>query len=159
MPPKLENPDLAADQDAQWVVKDEVVSVEFAAAAGALQSAVGWNHYDAGDALLTGSTGDRWCVTRDRFDLKYLPEPSVLPGRPGRYRNRPVAVLAKRMSVEFSVERSAGGDVLQGHAGDWLLQYAVGDHGIVAAARFDRVYRTDPRHASLRGAEKKPGPA
>jgi hypothetical protein len=52
-----------------------------------------------------------------------------------------VLVLAKRMNVAFTVERSAGGDLLQGKAGDWLVQYAPGDHGIVAAARFDRVYR------------------
>jgi hypothetical protein len=145
---KLENPDLAADAGARWVVKDEVVSVEFAETAGTLESAVGLNRYCAGDALLTGSTGDRWCVSRDRFDAKYYPDASAtpapvgaLPGQAGRYRNRPVALLAKRMTLAFTVERSAGGDVLRGEAGDWLVQYAPGDHGIVAAARFDRVYR------------------
>ena len=138
---KLENPDLTADSDARWVVKDEVVSVEFAATAGILVSAVGLNRYAPGDALLTGSSGDGWCVSRDRFDAKYQPEGSTLPGQGGRYRNRPVAVLAKRMSVAFTVERSAGGDLLAGDAGDWLVQYGVGDHGVVAQARFDKVYR------------------
>jgi hypothetical protein len=137
----LENPDLAADGAACWVVKDEVVRVEFALAAGVLESAVGLNRYAVGDALLTGSTGDRWCVSRDRFDVKYRPEPPTLPGQGGSYRNRPVAVLAKRMSVAFGIARSAGGDLLLGDAGDWLLQYAPGDHGIVAQARFDKVYR------------------
>ena len=94
---------------------------------------------------LTGSTGDRWCVSRERFDAKYQPEAPTLHGQQGRYRNRPVAVLAKRMDVTFTVERSAGGDRLLGNAGDWLVQYAPGDHGVVAAARFDRVYRArDP---------------
>ena len=138
---KLENPDLAADGAACWVVKDEVVRVEFALEAGVLESAVGLNRYAAGDALLTGSTGDRWCVSRDRFDVKYGPEPPTTPGQAGSYRNRPAAVLAKRMSVAFRVARSAGGDVLLGDAGDWLLQYAPGDHGVVARARFDQVYR------------------
>jgi hypothetical protein len=137
----LQNPDLAADSAACWAVKDEVVSVEFAVAAGVLESAVGLNRYAAGDALLTGSTGDRWCVSRDRFDAKYQPEAPTGRGRDGRYRNRPLKVLAKRMSVAFSVERSAGGDLLRGDAGDWLVQYAPGDHGIVDAARFDSVYR------------------
>jgi hypothetical protein len=77
---QLENPDLGADSGACWVMKDEVVSVEFAASPGMLESAVGLN-------------------------------------------------------------RSVGGDLLRGNAGDWLVQYAPGDHGIVAAARFDRVYR------------------
>jgi uncharacterized protein (DUF2237 family) len=145
---KLKNPDLAADGGARRAVKDEVVSVEFADAAGSLQSAVGLNQYRAGDALVTGSTGDRWCVSRDRFDAKYQPAEPAPPGTPGsspgsagRYRNRPVPVLAKRMAVAFSIERSAGGDVLHGAAGDWLVQYAPGDHGIVAAARFNLVYR------------------
>jgi hypothetical protein len=142
----LENPDLAADPGAVTVVKDEVVAVEFAAVAGILASAVGLNHYVAGDALLTGSTGDRWCVSRGRFDARYAPEPPTLPGQPGIYRNRPVPVLAKRMPVAFSVARSAGGDVLQGESGDWLVQYAPGDHGVVVSARFDRVYRVlDPK--------------
>jgi PGDYG protein len=138
---KLENPDLAADGAACWVVKDEVVRVEFALAAGVLESAVGLNRYAAGDALLTGSTGDRWCVSRDRFEAKYRPEPPTVPGDGGSYRNRPVQVLAKRMSVAFCIARSAGGDMLLGDAGDWLLQYAPGDHGVVARARFDKVYR------------------
>jgi hypothetical protein len=138
---KLENPDLDVDSAAVWAVKDEVVSVEFAVAAGVLDSAVGPNRYAAGDALLTGSTGDRWCVSRGRFDAKYQPEAPTLPGEPGRYRNRPVSILAKRMTVAFTVERSVAGDLLRGNAGDWLVQYAPGDHGIVAAARFDGVYR------------------
>jgi uncharacterized protein (DUF2237 family) len=146
---KLENPDLTRDGAACLAVKDEVVSVEFAATPGVLESAVGLNRYQAGDALLTGSTGDRWCVSRDRFDAKYRPEASTTPGEPGSYRNRPVTILAKRMAVAFAVERSAGGDLLRGDAGDWLVQYAPGDHGVVAAARFDRVYRVQswPKHA------------
>ena len=138
---KLDTPDLRDDEGARWVCKDEVVSVQFATEAGSLESAVGSNCYVMGDALLTGSTGDRWCVSRDRFDAKYRPEGATQHGTAGRYRNRPVAVLAKQMTVAFSVERSAGGDTLQGESGDWLVQYAVGDHGVVAAGRFASVYR------------------
>jgi uncharacterized protein (DUF2237 family) len=144
---KLQKPDLAADRAACWAVKDEIVLVEFAAGDGALQSAVGRNAYAVGDALLTGSTGDRWSVSRDRFDQKYDAEAPTLAGQAGRYRNRPAEVLAKQMTVPFTVERSVGGDVLEGSAGDWLVQYAPGDHGVVAAARFDQVYRvrSEPR--------------
>jgi uncharacterized protein (DUF2237 family) len=151
MPLRLENPELTAESGACWVVKDEVVSVEFAVAAGILESAVGPNRYVARDALLTGSTGDRWCVSRDRFDAKYQPEAPTVGGQDGPYRNRPLPVLAKRMTVAFAVERSVGGDLLRGNAGDWLVQYAPGDHGIVAAARFDSVYRV------LEGCTKPPG--
>ncbi len=139
----LDVPDLARDPAAGWAVKDEVVAVEFAVRPGVLQSAVGPNHYRGGDALLTGSTGDRWCVSRDRFDAKYRPEPGVAVGDAGLYRNLPVRIRAVRMAVPFSVARSAGGDRLQGEAGDWLVEYAPGDHGVVAAARFASVYRLD----------------
>jgi uncharacterized protein (DUF2237 family) len=138
---KLENPDLTHDPHACRVEKDEVVAVEFAVAAGLLHSAVGPNRYAAGDALLTGSTGDRWCVSRARFDAKYRPEPGTAAGRAGSYRNIPIAIRAKRIAEPFCVARSAGGDVLRGNAGDWLVEYAPGDHGIVAADRFDSVYR------------------
>ncbi len=133
--------DLSTDPEARLAVKDEFVEVEFAPAAGELASAVGTNAFCAGDAILRGSTGDRWCVSRDRFDAKYLPASGFGPGEAGRYRNRPLDVFAKRMPVAFTVSRSAGGDVLAGAAGDWLVQYAPGDHGIVTAARFAAVYR------------------
>jgi uncharacterized protein (DUF2237 family) len=133
--------ELGAEAGVRRVSKDEVVLVEFATAAGVLESAVGANRFAVGDALLTGSTGDRWCVSRDRFDAKYRPEPPTVAGAPGRYRNLPVPVLAKQIPVAFTVQRSAGGDLLVGAPGDWLVQYAPGDHGIVAGDRFARVYR------------------
>ena len=138
---ELNNPDLTTDPDALPAVKDETVLVEFALRADALVSAVGLNRYVPGDALITGSTGDRWCVSRDRFDAKYEPVSGTIRGEPGLYRNRPLTVLAKCIAVPFSVSRMAGGDVLRGNAGDWLLQYAPGDHGIVERTRFERVYR------------------
>jgi hypothetical protein len=137
----LDNPDLRRDPAARRATKDEVVQVQFASTAGSLVSAVGTNHYVPGDALITGSTGDRWCVSRARFDAKYLPVPPTRPGFAGPYRNQPVTVLARQMHQAFSIAREAGGDILKGSAGDWLLQYAPGDHGIVDRARFERVYR------------------
>ena len=138
---QLTTPDLEADPAARRAVKDERVAVEFAREPGELASAVGLNRYAPGDALLTGSTGDRWCVSRDRFDAKYDPEPPTERGQAGHYRNRPATVLAKRMAQPFTVARSAGGDALAGSAGDWLLQYAPGDYGVVERSRFERVYR------------------
>lgn len=137
----LPTPDLARDPGACRAVKDEVVDVRFADQDGLLMSAVGPNHYAAGDALLVGSTGDPWCVTRDRFDAKYRPEPGGVHGQPGKYRNIPSPVFAKRMPHAFTVARRAGGDRLRGEAGDWLVEYAPGDHGIVAQDRFAAVYR------------------
>jgi len=138
---RIEHPELDKDPSARRAVKDERVWVDFATSSGSLESAVGLNRYEAGDALLTGSTGDRWCVSRARFDEKYRPEPPTVAGKAGRYRNLPMPVLTKQMPRAFTVLRSSGGDLLYGEPGDWLMQYAPGDYGLVANGRFARVYR------------------
>lgn len=141
---ELTHLDLRSDPAARRVLKDETVTVEFAAAAGELMSLEGPNRYSPGDALITGSTGERWVVSRERFDPKYVPADAGLAhGEPGRYRNRPSIVLAKRMDEPFTIVRAAsGGDRLTGAAGDWAMQYAPGDYGVVQAARFAKVYRS-----------------
>lgn len=136
--------DLRRDAAASAYVKREIVTVRFAAADGALQSSVGPNHYRAGDALVTGADGDTWCVARARFDARYEPVPPLQAGVDGHYRNLPQTVLARRIDVPFAVRRVVSGDWLRGAAGDWLLQYAPGDHGICAAARFELVYHRVP---------------
>ncbi len=137
-------PHLSTDAAAIRVVKDERVMVDFAAAPGVLMSAVGPNHYGRGDALITGSTGDRWSVTRDRFDAKYRPDDGQSPGIAGAYRNVPMPIWAKQIHHAFTIERQAGGDRLEGAAGDWAVEYSPNDCGLVARDRFDAVYRPIP---------------
>jgi hypothetical protein len=138
---QFEGVDLRADEGAGRYVKHETVEVQFARAPGALASREGANHYDVGDALITGSGGDRWSVTRARFDARYEPVPPLRAGHDGAYRNLAQPVLARQIRAPFSVRRCEGGDLLRGRSGDWLLQYAPGDWGIVDAAKFRRVYR------------------
>ena len=138
---ELRNIDLTADPLAARYVKEEIVGVEFARQAGELISLEGPNRYQVGDALITGSTGSRWSVSRDRFDAKYEALPPTRMGDDGRYAARPVPVLARQINEAFSAERSAGGDRLQGKAGDWLLQYGPGDFGVAGQERFARIYR------------------
>jgi hypothetical protein len=139
--PHLTQLDLAADPAARRVVKDETVSVEFAASAGELMSLEGPNRYACGDAIVSGSEGERWVVSRERFDAKYVAQAGIAHGDAGAYRNRPSVVLAKQMHEAFTIARSNDGDVLTGDAGDWVMQYAPGDYGVVKAARFAKVYR------------------
>ena len=136
--------DLRLDPAARRFMKQETVTVAFAAQDGALQSRVGPNHYRAGDALVTGADGDIWCVARARFSARYEPVPPLRTGQPGAYRNLPQTVLARQIDRPFAVRRDVSGDWLHGAAQDWLLQYAPGDHGICAAARFALVYRLSP---------------
>jgi hypothetical protein len=137
----LQDIDLATDPAAARYVKTEIVAVEFARRDGELLSLEGPNRYRAGDALITGSTGSRWSVSRDRFEAKYEAVPPAAAGADGSYRARPVPVLARQMAEAFTAARSAGGDLLRGNAGDWLLQYAPGDFGVAGQARFAQVYR------------------
>ncbi len=143
---ELKDIDLREDPAAARYVKDEVVVVEFARASGELMSLEGANRYAPGDALITGTGGARWVVDRARFDGKYVPADAALPhGQPGRYRNRPAVVLAKRMGAPFTIARRAAGDILSGAAGDWVMQYSPGDYGVVRADRFAEVYRATDR--------------
>ncbi len=133
--------DLRNDPQAHSYIKNEIVTVRFAPATGSVASREGANHYKKGDALIVGSTGDEWSVTRDRFDIKYVPVAPLKHGEDGSYRNIPIAVLAKQINEDFSIARSAGGDVIHGKAGDWLMQYAPNDYGIVQNAKFQKVYQ------------------
>ncbi len=137
----LSAPDLSSDAAAARYVKDETVDVVFAVEDGELRSREGINRYRRGDALITGSTGDRWSVSRERFDIKYEAVPPAISGSDGRYRACPVPVWAKQMATPFTIARSAGGDVLEGNARDWVMQYAPGDYGVVENSRFQQVYR------------------
>ncbi len=129
------NIDLTQDHAAKMFVKNETVYVTFAVQDGELLSREGINRFRASDALIASESGERWCVSRDRFDLKY--ELVVA----NQFRAKHIPVLARQMQEPFTISRRAGGDVLEGAALDWLLQYAPGDYGIVENARFLRVYR------------------
>ncbi|MEI6737729.1 MAG: PGDYG domain-containing protein [Pseudomonadota bacterium] len=133
--------DLNLDTAALAFVKDEVVDVLFAIDDGTLISREGPNRFQKGDALITAANGDRWSVSRSRFDVKYGPVFPCNAGVNGTYQARRMVVLAKQMTEPFSIARSHGGDILQGVTNDWLMQYAPGDFGVVEDARFQRVYR------------------
>lgn len=138
---ELKNIDLTTDPAAASYVKTEIVAVTFARQDGELLSLEGPNRYAVGDALVTGITGSRWSVSRQRFDLKYEAVPPTVMGEDGSYKAKPIPVLAKQIPESFSAARSEGSDILRGNAGDWLLQYAPGDFGIADQSRFAQVYR------------------
>ena len=133
--------DLSNDADAHQYVKHEVVSVVFAANQGCIESLEGPNHYVPSDALITSHTGAQWVVSRHRFDEKYEAITPLVHGQNGAYQSKPIPVWAKQMQEPFTTTRRAGGDRLQGMAGDWLMQYGAGDYGITQQARFSAVYQ------------------
>ena len=133
--------DLSADRDARRACKRALlVMVEFADSEGTLATIEGPVVYHRGDALLTGAHGERWPVPRARFDATYEAQAPLRPGKPGRYLKRPLRVWARQLREPFDVTLDAGRGTLHGEPGDWLVQYAPGDHGVVATAIFAESY-------------------
>jgi hypothetical protein len=98
-------------------------------------------HAHIGDAILTGTKGDRWRVSRPRFADKYRPLPATRDGEDGRYAALPIRVAALRMQEGFEVLLADGVSVLTGRPGDWLVDYGDGSLGVIAPDIFATSYR------------------
>ena len=133
--------DISTQPGARRVIKKPVpVSVRFARKAGVLQTLEGPVSYKARDALLTGSVGEEWPVPRASFMETYAQLPPTKAGRPGLYAKRPLPVWAIQIQDDFCVQLAEGGGILRGAPGDWLVQYGLGDYGIVRADIFEDIY-------------------
>ncbi|MEP6941831.1 MAG: PGDYG domain-containing protein [Betaproteobacteria bacterium] len=132
---------LVDDREAHRARKRPVqLEVVFATEPGTLATREGDAVYERGDALITGTEGERWPVARARFDPTYEPVPPLRAGRPGRYSKRPILVWAKTMRAPLSVELDEGRGSLRAQPGDWLVQYGKGDFGVVSASVFAQTY-------------------
>lgn len=139
-------PDLRDHPAALHVRKHPLpVEVWFAAADGLCPTREGEVRYRAGDALLRAQTGESWPVARERFDASYQAASGTTPGTPGTYVKRPLDVVALRLDAPYAVRVGYAADPIHGAAGDWLLQYGIGDYGIVAADLFGQSYSCGPR--------------
>jgi hypothetical protein len=116
------------------------VDVRFADRECIVRTAEGEVRAKPGDAILTGTSGEHWRVSRSHFSDKYEPVPPTAEGESGPYRAKPYRVLALRMGEEFRVLLSDGTSELMGRAGDWLVDYGDGSLGIVSPLIFDSTY-------------------
>ena len=142
-------PDLSLDPHALHVRKRPLpVAVTFATEDGICATLEGPVPFRRGDAILTGVQGEHWPVTRDRFESRYAPADGQSMGQDGNYLKHPQTVLARRLDAPLQVMLPAGGR-LTGKPGDWLLQYAPDDYGIIAEEIFRTTYAPvadqDPR--------------
>lgn len=71
--------------------------VEFATAPCIVQTPEGAVGAAAGDAILTGGSGERWPVARAGFFNRYRPIPPTEEGQPGRYVSLPNRVIGIAM--------------------------------------------------------------
>ncbi len=116
------------------------IDVKFTSADCTVQTREGVVHARPGDAIMTGSAGEHWRVSRARFAEKYRPVPPTVAGEAGRYVSLPVRVMAVPMDKPFEVLLADGVSRLHGEAGDWLVDYGDGSLGIVAAPIFASTY-------------------
>ena len=89
----------------------------------------------AGDAIMTGTEGEEWPIPAEKFAETY----DDLGDGTAAKKNIPV--FAKEMAEPFQVKVSWSDDLLQGEAGDYLVQYGVGDYGVVGREIFGKTYK------------------
>lgn len=117
------------------------IDVRFTPVACTVQTSEGLVHAAPGDAIITGTAGEHWRVSRARFPEKYRPVPPTVAGQAGRYISLPNRIMAVPMSEEFEVLLADGISRLHGRAGEWLVDYGDGSLGIIAEAIFAANYR------------------
>ncbi len=119
--------------------KEQVVRIDFASGSGIVQTLEGPVPYAPGDAIVTGSLGEQWPVTEEYLQLTYTPADGQAAGKSGKYAARPLPVTALRPNNDFYVALENGA-VLRGGPGDWLVQYANNDYGLVKDSIFNVLY-------------------
>lgn len=133
--------DLSAEPKAIRVRKRPVTrAVAFAASDGVCKTLEGDVAYRAGDAIVTGERGEQWPVARAHFLAAYRAVDPGREGEDGRYTNRPATVLALQLEADGTVRAGIDDDILQGKAGDWIVEYQDGSHSIVRADIFSDGY-------------------
>jgi len=141
-------PNLAHDPRALCVRKKPIpVRVEFTAADGVCQTLEGPVRFRAGDAILTGTQGERWPVRRDLFLSSYEPVSPTRAGENGSYRKAPSVAYALRLDEPRDVPVNWQNDPLHGRPGDWLLHYADGAYGVIQDSIFRESYAPAPGEA------------
>ena len=116
------------------------IDVRFTAVECTVQTSEGVVHAAPGDAIITGTAGEHWRVSRARFADKYRPVPPTVAGEAGRYVSLPNHIIGVPMSEAFEVVLADGVSRLCGVAGEWLVDYGDGSLGIVSQPIFATTY-------------------
>lgn len=116
------------------------IDVRFTPVACTVQTSEGLVHAAPGDAIITGTAGEHWRVSRARFPDKYRPVPPTVAGESGRYLSLPNRIMAVPMTQAFAVLLADGVSRLSGRAGEWVVDYGDGSLGIVSEDIFATTY-------------------
>jgi len=117
------------------------IDVRFTPVACTVQTSEGLVHAAPGDAIITGTAGEHWRVSRARFADKYRPVPPTVAGEAGRYISLPNRIMGVPMTQPFEVLLADGVSRLNGRPGEWLIDYGDGSLGIVSPEIFATTYQ------------------
>ncbi len=117
------------------------IDVRFTPVACTVQTSEGLVHAAPGDAIITGTAGEHWRVSRARFADKYRPVPPTVAGEGGRYVSLPNRIMGVPMTEPFEVLLADGVSRLSGRPGEWLVDYGDGSLGIVSPEIFATTYQ------------------
>ena len=117
------------------------IDVRFTTVACTVQTSEGLVQAAPGDAIITGTAGEHWRVSRARFADKYRPVPPTVAGQSGRYISLPNRIIGVPMTQPFQVLLADGVSLLSGRPGEWLVDYGDGSLGIVSPEIFATTYQ------------------
>jgi hypothetical protein len=126
-----------------YVTRPVKVAVEFAVSEQVIKTLEGPVVCYAGDAILTGTQGERWPLPKPKFHQKYLGVPGQLENSNGYYIKRKSSVDAVQLYETLEIELSEGRGKLCGNAGDWCVWYSKNDCAIVAGDIFPTLYESN----------------
>ena len=131
-----EDPDLSVDPDAFETAKRPIpLGFRITQEDEVIQTKEGPVRASVGDAIMTGTEGENWPIPGDKFEQTY----DII--EPGTAAKKDIPVFAKEMPEEFKVKVSWSDDLLRGESGDFLVQYGVGDYGVVGREIFRKTYK------------------
>ena len=131
-----EQPELSQDPDGFETAKRPIpLNFRYAEEAETIETKEGPVTAEAGAAIMTGTEGEQWPIPGEKFEQTY----DVL--EPGTAAKKNIPVFAKEMAEPFQVKVSWSNDLLQGEAGDYLVQYGPGDYGVVGREIFQKTYK------------------
>lgn len=122
------------------VKKPIPTQVNFADSDGSVDTLEGTVAFWAGDAIVTGVTGERWPISRSIFEQTYEAVSPGLAGKDGPYLKKLLVVDARKVHFEERVTLSGGAGILRARPGDWLLTAPDGSRWVVAGDVFAKTY-------------------
>ncbi len=116
--------------------REFIVKIAFAKHDCTIDTLEGPVHARAGDAIITGTAGERWPLRAELVEAKYRPATGG-----DCYMSLPVEVLALQATAPFAVMLADGVSRIDGCSGDFLVDYGDGNLGIVSEKIFAATYQ------------------